>query len=211
MPTFGFNKIVRGKLPEMYEELNQKTVSRRLVGRELLLQLRNKIVEEVQEIPIDSDELDIAKITREISDVKQGLKDLQELLGITDEDVEAARLEKFNEKGGFLDGIFIELIELEDDDKWVDYYRKEPGKYPEQGRPLPIIKPGIYVHYKSEKMRYYVEGVGRNTETGEEYVIYKALYEADEKPDFWARPIDMFVSNVEVDSQVVPRFRRLDG
>lgn len=210
MPTFHFNKLVRGKLPEMYEELNQTTVSRRLVGRELLIQLRNKILEEVQEIPIDDDELDIAKITREISDAEQGLKDMRELLGISDEDVEAARLEKFNEKGGFLDGVFVEMIELQDDDPWIEYYRKEPYKYPEQGVEGPSVAPGEYVHYKSAEKHYEVIGVGRNTETGEKYAVYKTLYEVDDAPDFWVRPLGMFLSDVMVDGKAIKRFTKVD-
>jgi hypothetical protein len=72
------------------------------------------------------------------------------------------------------------------------------------------ITPGIYIHYKSDDMRYEVLGTGRNTETGEEYVIYRPLYEASDGPDFWVRPLEVFVSNVTVDGAEVPRFRRED-
>ncbi len=70
------------------------------------------------------------------------------------------------------------------------------------------ITPGIYVHYKSIDMRYEVLGVGLNTETNEEYVIYKPLYEGTDNPEFWVRPYDMFMSKVEIDGQMVPRFAR---
>lgn len=73
------------------------------------------------------------------------------------------------------------------------------------------IKPGIYVHYKSADKRYEVLGVAMNTETHEKYVVYRPLYESDDviNPDFWVRPYEMFVSNVEVDGGTVPRFKRV--
>lgn len=129
MPTFIFNKIVRDKMPEKYDELEQEIVARRLMGKELLVQLRNKLVEECEELPITGDNR--ASIIAEVSDVEQVLKDLKVLLNIKDEDVEAARLEKLAKKGGFSDGIFVEQISLNDDDEWAAYYRAEPEKYPE--------------------------------------------------------------------------------
>lgn len=209
MPTFGFNKLVRDKLPGIYDELNQKIVFRRIVGRELLLQQRAKLVEEAEEIPIDGN--DRSEIISEISDAQQVIDDMKALLKISDEEVEAARLEKFNQKGGFLNGVFVEMIELKDGDPWIDYYRKEPHKYREHGQIPPAITPGVYVHYKSDDMRYQVLGVGRNTETNEDYVVYRPLYETDEEVDFWVRPYGMFIGQVEVNGSSVNRFRKLDS
>lgn len=73
------------------------------------------------------------------------------------------------------------------------------------------LQPGIYVHYKSDDMRYEVLGVGRNTETGEEYAIYRPLYVVDKKPDFWVRPIDMFLGVVDVNGEKIPRFRKIES
>jgi len=75
---------------------------------------------------------------------------------------------------------------------------------------LPEIEKGIYVHYKSDHMRYEVLGVGLNTETKDAYVVYRPLYEGDINPDFWIRPYDMFIESVEVDGQTVPRFKKID-
>lgn len=75
----------------------------------------------------------------------------------------------------------------------------------------PKITPGIYVHYKSDHMRYQVFGVGRNSETDEFYVVYKPLYKQDgPQPDFWVRPYGMFVEDVEVDGEMKPRFEKVD-
>jgi len=76
---------------------------------------------------------------------------------------------------------------------------------------MSTVEPGIYVHYKSEDKRYEVLGVAMNTETNEEYVIYHPLYKTDINPDFWVRPYEMFVGNVEVDGKTMPRFRKVDS
>jgi hypothetical protein len=63
------------------------------------------------------------------------------------------------------------------------------------------IKIGKYRHYKGKE--YEVICVGKHTETLEDLVVYKALYD-----DFkiWIRPLSMFLEEVEVDGQVVKRF-----
>ena len=47
-------------------------------------------------------------------------------------------------------------------------------------------------HFKGNE--YLVIGIGKNTETEEDMVIYKELY-GDYK--VWIRPIDMFISEVD--------------
>ncbi|MBI2558711.1 DUF1653 domain-containing protein [Candidatus Woesearchaeota archaeon] len=69
------------------------------------------------------------------------------------------------------------------------------------------LKPGKYKHYKGKF--YEVIGVARHTETMEELVIYRALYTSKEfgKNTSWVRPKSVFLGNVEVDGEQVPRFR----
>ena len=50
----------------------------------------------------------------------------------------------------------------------------------------------IYHHFKGN--RYYVEGVARDSETGEEMVVYRQLY-GDRA--LWVRPKSMFLSEVD--------------
>jgi hypothetical protein len=64
------------------------------------------------------------------------------------------------------------------------------------------LTPGIYEHYKKKK--YQVLGVVLHSETLEELVLYKALYG---KHLMWARPLNMFLENVEVNGRLKPRFK----
>lgn len=68
------------------------------------------------------------------------------------------------------------------------------------------IKPGKYKHYKGGE--YEVIGVAKHSETLEDLVIYKPLY-ANKVFDLWARPLHMFLEEVEVDGKIVKRFEYL--
>ena len=69
---------------------------------------------------------------------------------------------------------------------------------------MDVVRLGIYEHYKGK--RYEVLGVGKHSETMEEFVVYCALY-GDR--DIWIRPLEMFVEEVEVDGIKKPRFEYL--
>lgn len=64
------------------------------------------------------------------------------------------------------------------------------------------IKPGLYEHYKGKQ--YEVLGIAFNSETLEELVIYRAQYG---NKSLWARPLSVFLGEVELSDQRVPRFK----
>lgn len=73
-----------------------------------------------------------------------------------------------------------------------------------------MIKPGKYRHYKGKE--YEVIGTARHSETLEELVVYKAMYNS---PDFgfgalWVRPLNMFTEMVTVDGVEVQRFMPME-
>jgi len=69
---------------------------------------------------------------------------------------------------------------------------------------------GVYEHYKStenKKMLYKVTGIARHSEDLGLVVIYTALYDCGKYGQDWARPLAMFLQDVEIDGKRVPRFR----
>ena len=64
-----------------------------------------------------------------------------------------------------------------------------------------MIKPGRYRHFKGGE--YLVIGTARHSESGEEMVVYRALYGEGE---MWVRPADMFSESVTRDGVTQPRF-----
>lgn len=66
--------------------------------------------------------------------------------------------------------------------------------------------PGKYRHYKGQL--YEVIGNARHSETEEWLVYYRCLYG---DYSFWVRPREMFLETVEIDGEVVPRFRLIES
>ena len=66
------------------------------------------------------------------------------------------------------------------------------------------VKNGIYQHYKGNK--YEVIGVAKNSETFEDFVVYRALYD-NKISKLWVRPLKMFTETIENDGKEIERFK----
>ena len=63
------------------------------------------------------------------------------------------------------------------------------------------LTPGIYRHYKGNM--YFVMNTARHSEAEESLVHYRCLYG---RFDSWVRPLQNFLSTVDVNGEPVPRF-----
>ncbi len=63
---------------------------------------------------------------------------------------------------------------------------------------------GKYQHYKGKE--YEVIGIAQHSETLEELVVYKALYQPEGK-NLWVRPLKMFTETLTIEGKKVPRFK----
>jgi hypothetical protein len=66
-----------------------------------------------------------------------------------------------------------------------------------------MIKNGKYRHYKGNL--YEVIGIAKHSETLEEMVVYKALYQP-EGINLWVRPAKMFQEMIIIEGKAVQRF-----
>jgi hypothetical protein len=66
------------------------------------------------------------------------------------------------------------------------------------------LPPGRYQHYKGGE--YEVVGIARHSESDEQLVVYRCLYDNN---SLWVRPLQMFIEQVEYEGEWVPRFFRI--
>ena len=66
------------------------------------------------------------------------------------------------------------------------------------------LENGLYQHYKGNMYEVYM--TAQHSETEEWMVVYKALYG---EQGMWVRPYDMFIEKVEVNGQMVERFKKV--
>ena len=127
MPKFKFEKLVRDKIVDHQIALGGKPKYRELSSDAHKQELVNKIVEEAREIAnAPADEL-----ASEIADVQQALDDLKELCGISGHDVAKAQAVKNDKNGAFKKGLFVEHVEVDENNEWIAYYRQNADRYPE--------------------------------------------------------------------------------
>ncbi len=127
MPTFRLRKLVRDKFVAIYEDMGQKPVWRLLPRDEHTTALAAKVAEESQELVAAAPD----KLASEIADIEQALDDLKALHGITEAEIAKIKRSKNKQKGGFAKGLYIDTLTLDENDPWVEYYRKEPKRFPE--------------------------------------------------------------------------------
>lgn len=213
MPRFQLKKLVRDNIWRWHEESGHTVKGKVLEGKELRDALCEKLHEEADEVNGALSKEDLAE---EIADVRQILDDLCMAEGIDEQAVKIVQEKKRERKGGFLEGRYIDEIHMPDEsDKWVEYCRNSPDKYPEvreSGKvdpDLPRLEKGAYRHSKSGQL-YEVVGVTFNTETYEPLVVYRPLYDHG-KYELFARPYDMFIEVVELDGVMKSRFEKVNN
>ncbi|OGL70241.1 hypothetical protein A3B32_02360 [Candidatus Uhrbacteria bacterium RIFCSPLOWO2_01_FULL_53_9] len=101
MSTVEYHKLVRDRIPEIIRLNGAECATRIATQEEYCDLLRQKLQEEVNEFLEHND-------PNELADVLEVMHALCEVLGVSFDDIESARLQKAQERGGFLKRIFLE-------------------------------------------------------------------------------------------------------
>ena len=129
MPTFKYAKLVRDNIADWHLQSGHALVSYQLTKADLLRALVGKLREEADEVLVSQTR---ESLIEELADVQEVLMAIAEHEGITLGDIEGVRIAKTNRKGGFSKGVYIESVTMPNEgDKWVQYCRQSPDKYPE--------------------------------------------------------------------------------
>lgn len=108
-----------------------KTEYRVLNREEYLAELVNKVTEEASEIPLDAT-ADPEKVLEELADLFEVVEAIRETLGVDKADLARARQQKITQKGDFSERYYIESVTLAKNSPWIEYFRANSERYPEE-------------------------------------------------------------------------------
>lgn len=96
-----YDKLVRDKIPEIIRQKGRECITRIAEHQEYVEKLKKKLLEEVNEY-LESGEKE------ELADIKEVMLALCEMEGISQDELEEIRKNKFDERGGFSKKIILE-------------------------------------------------------------------------------------------------------
>ena len=99
-----YNKLVRDRIPEIIEKDGKTCVAHILSDEEYVAALEAKLNEEVAEYQTD-------KNLEEMADVLEVLQAICLARGYSLDELETMREKKADERGGFMEKIFLEYVE----------------------------------------------------------------------------------------------------
>ncbi|MDP1642461.1 MAG: nucleoside triphosphate pyrophosphohydrolase [Phenylobacterium sp.] len=132
---FRVEKLIRDGLPPMMREQGLTVFCHRLGDAEFLTALKAKLLEEAEEVAVATAD----DLLEELADVSEVLMALIAAAGLSPEAVEAARLAKRAQRGGFEGRVYNRAVAGESGTPGIAYYLTRPDQYPpltEDGAPL---------------------------------------------------------------------------
>jgi predicted house-cleaning noncanonical NTP pyrophosphatase (MazG superfamily) len=126
---FTVDKLIRDGLPAMMQAQGLTVFTRRLDDAEFAARLKDKLVEEAAEARAGRSRTELIE---ELADLREVILTLLSVAGASEAEVEAVRLGKRAERGGFDDRVHNAAVEGEDGSEAVAYYLARHDQYPEE-------------------------------------------------------------------------------
>lgn len=128
MPTFICNKLGRDKGLETFKKDGITPHYRLLTGKKLQEALICKLLEECNEVQ-EAD--NVQEMIAELADVLAVINGLCKAYSISLQEVTDVQNKKYQERGGFEKGLYIESLAMDENNPKIQHFRKSPHKYPE--------------------------------------------------------------------------------
>ncbi len=125
---FACKKIGRDKGLESFKAQGVIPHYKILTGHALREALQHKLIEEAQEVHDTSDRQEVIE---ELADVLEVIDGLCSAYEISMQDVLKEKEKKCEERGAFQKGVYIDSLEMDENNPRVAHFRKSPDKYPE--------------------------------------------------------------------------------
>lgn len=103
MAVIVHRKLVRDRIPEIIRQSGAEPVCRTLSREEKLAALKEKLCEEAAEYKQSGE-------TEELADVAEVLRAILRETDVSLDTLEAARVQKYRERGGFDGGVWLEEV-----------------------------------------------------------------------------------------------------
>ena len=126
---FRVQKLIRDRLPAIMRAQGLQVFDRRLNAAEFIAALKDKLLEEAQEVGAATGRADLID---ELADVMEVIAALAEASGVTPGEIEARRRAKRAERGGFDERVFNAAVEARDGLPAAEYYLARPMQYPRE-------------------------------------------------------------------------------
>ncbi len=125
---FRVEKLIRDELPRIMREQGLAVFDHRLDDAAYLAALKTKLTEEAAEAQSATSTEELAG---ELADLTEVMLALIAAAGLAPEDIEAIRLAKRAERGGFEARVYNAAVEGPADLPAVGYYLDRPSQYPQ--------------------------------------------------------------------------------
>lgn len=126
MRKFLLNKLVRDNIYDDMVKAGQQVNSKVLNKEAFLKALKAKLLEEAKEFDPNA-----KNAVDELADLLEVITYVAATLGYTSDQLRKIQKDRHEKRGGFEKRVYVASLELADDDPWVDYYAKDPTRFPE--------------------------------------------------------------------------------
>jgi predicted house-cleaning noncanonical NTP pyrophosphatase (MazG superfamily) len=127
---FRVEKLIRDGVPAMMRAQGLRVFERQLDADDFIAELKRKLVEEAAEAAASSS---LDELLEELADLQEVIMALTGATGSSMAAVEAIRLAKSSERGGFAARIYNAAVEAEPSCPAAAYYLARPEQYPQLG------------------------------------------------------------------------------